>query len=58
MVNISDLLGKGNQLQKLLIGAVEEGEVYRLKLSKEEGIVPKNAGDPKHVLRSCFQVAK
>ena len=45
MVNISDLLDKGNQLQKLLIGAVEEGEVYRLKLSKEEGIVPKNAGD-------------
>lgn len=45
MVNIGDLLGESSQLQKLLIGAVEEGEVYRLKLSKEEGVVPKNAED-------------
>lgn len=45
MVNIGDLLGDGNQFQNLLIEAVEEGDVYRLKLSKEEGVVPKNAGD-------------
>lgn len=45
MVNIGDLLGESEQLQKMLIEAVEEGDVYRLKLSKEEGVVPKNAGD-------------
>ena len=38
MVNIGKLLGKSNQLQRLLIDAVEEGEVYRLKLSIEEGV--------------------
>ncbi len=45
MVNFSDILGENNQLQKLLLDVVEEGEVYRLKLSKEEGVIPKNAGD-------------
>lgn len=45
MVNISDLLGNADQLQQLLLDAVEEGEVYRLKLSKEEGVIPKSAGD-------------
>lgn len=45
MVNIKDLLSENNQLQKLLIETVEEGDVYRLKLTKDEGVVPKNAGD-------------
>lgn len=45
MVNFKDLLGESDHLQRLLIDAVGEGEVYRLNLSREEGIVPKNAGD-------------
>lgn len=32
MVNIRDLLGESDQLQKLLIETVKEGDVYRLKL--------------------------
>lgn len=45
MVNIRDLLGESDQLQKLLIETVKEGDVYRLKLTKDEGVIPKNAGD-------------
>lgn len=45
MVNIKELLGNNNQLQNLLLDTVEEGEVYRLCLTKEEGIIPKNKGD-------------
>ena len=39
MVNIKELLGNNNQLQNLLLDTVEEGEVYRLCLTKEEGVV-------------------
>ena len=42
MVNFKELLGNDNQLQNLLLDTVEEGEVYRLCLTKEEGIIPKN----------------
>lgn len=45
MVNFKELLGNNNQLQNLLLDTVEEGEVYRLCLTKEEGIIPKNKGD-------------
>lgn len=45
MVNFKELLGNDNQLQNLLLDTVEEGEVYRLCLTKEEGIIPKNKGD-------------
>lgn len=45
MVNFKDLLGENDKLQNLLLDAVEEGDVYRLNLSKDEGIIPKNAGD-------------
>ncbi len=38
MVNFKELLGNNNQLQNLLLDTVEEGEVYRLCLTKEEGI--------------------
>ena len=43
MVNFKELLGNNNQLQNLLLDTVEEGEVYRLCLTKEEGIIPKNS---------------
>ena len=45
MVNFKELLGNNNQLQNLLLDTVEEGEVYRLCLTKEEGIIPKSKGD-------------
>ena len=45
MVNFKELLGNNNQLHNLLLDTVEEGEVYRLCLTKEEGIIPKNKGD-------------
>lgn len=45
MVNIGDLLDDSSKLQGLLLDSVREGEVYRLYLTKEEGIIPKNAGD-------------
>ena len=45
MVNFKELLANNNQLQNLLLDTVEEGEVYRLCLTKEEGIIPKNKGD-------------
>ena len=45
MVNIKDLLGEDANLQDLLLDAVEEGDVFRLNLSKAEGIIPKKAGD-------------
>ena len=45
MVNFKELLGNDNQLQNLLLDTVEEGEVYRLCLTKGEGIIPKNKGD-------------
>ena len=45
MVNFKELLGNNNKLQNLLLDTVEEGEVYRLCLTKEEGIIPKNKGD-------------
>lgn len=45
MVNFKELLGNNNQLQNLLLDTVEEGEVYRLCMTKEEGIIPKNKGD-------------
>ena len=45
MVNFKELLGNDNQLQNLLLDTVEEGEVYHLCLTKEEGIIPKNKGD-------------
>ena len=45
MVNFKELLGNNNQLQNLLFDTVEEGDVYRLCLTKEEGIIPKNKGD-------------
>ncbi len=45
MVNFKDLLGGSDRLGKLLLEAVEEGDVYRLHLSTDEGIIPKNAGD-------------
>lgn len=51
VVNIKDfvellLRNQGNnQLHNLLLDTVEEGEVYRLCLTKEEGIIPKNKGD-------------
>lgn len=45
MVNFKELLGNDNQLQNLLLDTVEEGEVYSLCLTKEEGIIPKNKGD-------------
>lgn len=45
MVNFKELLGNNNQLQNLLLDTVEEGEVYRLCLTKEEGIIPKKKGD-------------
>lgn len=41
MVNFKELLGNDNQLQNLLLDTVEEGEVYRLCLTKGEGIIPK-----------------
>lgn len=41
MVNFKELLGNNNQLQNLLLDTVEEGEVYRLCMTKEEGIIPK-----------------
>lgn len=34
MVNFKELLGNDNQLQNLLLDTVEEGEVYRLCLTK------------------------
>ena len=45
MVNFKELLGNDNQLYNLLLDTVEEGEVYRLCLTKGEGIIPKNKGD-------------
>ena len=45
MLNFIELLGNNHQLQNLLLDTVEEGEVYRLCLTKEEGIIPKNKGD-------------
>ena len=45
MVNFKDLLGEDANLQDLLLDAVEEGDVFRLNLSKAEGIIPKKAGD-------------
>ena len=37
MVNFKELLGNNNQFQNLLLDTVEEGEVYRLCMTKEEG---------------------
>lgn len=36
MVNFKELLGNNNQLQNLLLDTVEEGEVYRLCLTKKK----------------------
>ena len=38
MVNIKDLLGEDANLQDLLLDAVEEGDVFRLNLSKAGGL--------------------
>ena len=45
MANFKDLLGENGKLQDLLLDAVGEGDVYRLNLSKDEGVIPKKAGD-------------
>lgn len=45
MVNIGDFLNNGSQLSDLLLSSVEEGDVYRFRLTPEEGVVPKNVGD-------------
>lgn len=45
MVNIGDLLSNSSQLSDLLLGAVEEGDVYRFRLTPQEGVIPKNVGD-------------
>ena len=44
MVNIGELLGRG-EIANLFSEAVEEGEVYRLRLSSAEGVVAKKKGD-------------
>ena len=44
MVNFKELLENNNQLQNLLLDTVEEGEVYRLCMTKEEGIIPLVSG--------------
>lgn len=44
MVNIGELLGRG-EIANLFSETVEEGEVYRLRLSSSEGVVAKNKGD-------------
>ena len=43
MVNIGELLGRG-EISNLFSETVEEGEVYRLRLSSSEGVVAKNNG--------------
>lgn len=45
MVNIGDLLNNGSQLSDLLLGTVDEGDVFRFRLTPKEGVVPKNEGD-------------
>lgn len=45
MVNIGELLDNNSQLSDLLLNSVEEGDVYRFRLTPEEGVVPKNEGD-------------
>ena len=44
MVNIGELLGR-REIANLFSETVEEGEVYRLRLSSSEGVVAKNKGD-------------
>lgn len=44
MVNIGELLGRG-EIANLFSETVEEGEVYRLRLSSSEGVVAKNKED-------------
>lgn len=42
--SIADRLPK-EMLENLIISAVEEGDVYRMRLDEREGIVSKNVGD-------------
>jgi len=44
MASLSDLLSE-NQKDKLIISTLKVGSVYRLRLSRNEGVVPKNPGD-------------
>ena len=40
MMEISD-----NQLQRLAINAIQPGDVFRMRLTTREGVIPKNDGD-------------
>ncbi len=43
MVNIGEILGA--KAKNIVLDSVEEGDVYRFRLTPEEGVVPKNKGD-------------
>lgn len=43
MVNIGEILGE--KAKNIVFESVEEGDVYRFRLTPEEGVVPKNKGD-------------
>ena len=60
MVNFKELLGNNNQLQNLLLDTVEEGEVYRLCMTKEEGKIDLSIAlilkeFRRNDLQNCFQ---
>lgn len=60
MVNFKELLGNNNQLQNLLLDTVEEGEVYRLCMTKEEGKIDLSIAlifkeFQRNDLQNCFQ---
>ncbi len=60
MVNFKELLGNNNQLQNLLLDTVEEGEVYRLCMTKEEGKIHLSIAlilkeFQRNDLQNCFQ---
>ena len=60
MVNFKELLGNDNQLQNLLLDTVEEGEVYRLCMTKEEGKIDLSIAlilkeFQRNDLQNCFQ---
>ncbi len=43
MVNIGEMLGE--KAKGIVLNSVQEGDVYRFRLTPEEGVVPKNKGD-------------
>lgn len=60
MVNFKELLGNNNQFQNLLLDTVEEGEVYRLCMTKEEGKIDLSIAlilkeFQRNDLQNCFQ---